>query len=149
MGTRTSPTDLTEAQWQLLQPLLPKPKWRPGGPGRPPVDRRRVVNALLYVNKTGCQWRLLPKTYGHWNTVYQYFSAWSRAGGWARRHAQARTRQGRAVQPAAGGVDSQSVKMAAQAGAKGYDGGKAVNGRLAPPAGRHPGVDSGRGGDGG
>lgn len=133
MGTRTYPTDLTEAQWQLLQPLLPRPKKQPGGPGRPPVDRRRVVNAILYVNKTGCQWRMLPKAYGHWNTVYHYFSAWSRAEVWARvlarLHGQERTRQGRAVQPSAGCVDSQSVKMAAQAGSKGYDGGKGVNGR--------------------
>lgn len=133
MGTPTYPTDLTEAQWQLLQPHLPRPKKQPGGAGRPPADRRAVVNAILYVNKTGCQWRMLPKAYGNWNTVYHYFNAWSRTGVWAqvlaRLHGRARTRQGRAAEPSAGCVDSQSVRMASQAGTKGYDGGKGVNGR--------------------
>lgn len=75
MGTQARyPTDLTEAQWQLLSPLLPKPNKRPGGPGRLPVDLRDVVNGILHVNKTGCQWCLVPKAYGPWNTVYHYFN---------------------------------------------------------------------------
>jgi transposase len=55
-----SPTDVSDAQWEILQLLLPKPKWRPGGPGRKPLDLRRVLNGLFYVNKTGCQWRMMP-----------------------------------------------------------------------------------------
>ena len=55
------PTDLSDAQWELLQSLLPERKWRPGGPGRPPCDVRRIVNGILYINKTGCQWRLVPR----------------------------------------------------------------------------------------
>jgi hypothetical protein len=65
-----SPTDLTDRQWQRIAPLLPHPRqWEVGG-GRPPCDRRSMVNGILYVNKTGCQWRMLPKDYGHWNTVF-------------------------------------------------------------------------------
>ena len=63
------PTNLTDAQWQRLQPLLPPRKWRPGGPGRPPCDRRQVINGIIYLTKTGCQWELLPKTFGCWQTV--------------------------------------------------------------------------------
>ena len=63
-------TDLTDEQWEVLHPLLPVRQWHPGGPGRPPRDRRRVINGIVYVNKTGCQWRMLPKDFGHWETVY-------------------------------------------------------------------------------
>jgi putative transposase len=59
------PTDLTDAQWQLIEPLLPTQQWQPGGRGRPPVDRRRVINGIFYLKKTGCQWRMLPKDFGH------------------------------------------------------------------------------------
>src|SRR5881227_2977403 len=78
------PTDVTDAQWAVLHPLLPAPQWRPGGPGRPPCDRRRVINGIVYVNKTGCQWRMLPKDFGHWETVYGYFRRWRREGVWQR-----------------------------------------------------------------
>ena len=76
------PTDLTDPQWEILQPLLPPPKWRRGGPGRPPCSRRRVINGILYVTKTGCQWCMLPPSFGRWKTVYGYFNTWSRAGVW-------------------------------------------------------------------
>ena len=75
------PTDLTEAQWQILYPLLPPRTWRAGRPGRPPCSRRQVINGILYVTKTGCQWRLLPPEFGQWKTVYGYFNTWSREGG--------------------------------------------------------------------
>ncbi|HJY82358.1 MAG TPA: transposase [Candidatus Binatia bacterium] len=63
-------TDLTEGQWQLLLALLPARKWRPGGPGRPPSDRRCVLKGILYLLKTGCQWRMLPREFGKWSTIY-------------------------------------------------------------------------------
>lgn len=58
------PTNLSDEQWELLEPFLPKPKWRPGGPGRKPMDLRSVLNGIFYVNKTGCQWYLLPREFG-------------------------------------------------------------------------------------
>jgi putative transposase len=60
-------------------PLLPAPKKQPGGSGRP---LREVLNGIFYVNRTGCPWRYLPKTFGHWNTVYTYFNRWSKADIW-------------------------------------------------------------------
>ena len=63
------PTDLSDEPWELLQSLLPGRTWRPGGPGRPPCHVRRMLNGILYVNKTGCQWRLVPKEFGHWSTI--------------------------------------------------------------------------------
>lgn len=67
--TRYYPTDLTEEQWVLLVSLLPGRRWRPGGPGRPPYDLRCVINGILYLLKTGCQWRMLPWEFGKWNTI--------------------------------------------------------------------------------
>ena len=76
------PTDLTDTQYELLRLVLPEPKWRPRGPGRPPKDLRIVINGILYLNKTGCQWRMLPQGFGKWKTVYGYFNTWSRNGIW-------------------------------------------------------------------
>ena len=127
------PTDLTDSQWHVLSPLLPPGKWRAGGPGRPPHDQRMVINGILYLTKTGCQWEWLPKTFGCWQTVYGYFNRWSRTGVWqqvmdelTRRERQ---RQGRKATPSAGCVDAQSVKTATQGTTKGYDAGKQVHGR--------------------
>ena len=111
-------TDLTEAQWALLYPLLPARKWRPGGPGRPPCDRRRVINGILYLLKTGCQWRMGPGEFGKWSTLYAYFKRWRRTGVWARLMAALRRlerqRQGRHPEPSAGSIDSQSIRTATQ-----------------------------------
>src|SRR5262245_27508562 len=77
-------TDVTDEQGEVLSPLLLAQQARPGGPGRPPRERRRVINGLLYVNKTGCQWRLRPKDCGPWETVDGYFRRWRREGVWQR-----------------------------------------------------------------
>ena len=134
MSTRTQyPTDLTDAQWQLIHPMLPPRKWRRGGPGRPPCDVRRVIDGIIYVTKTGCQWDMLPPTFGCWKTVYGYFNDWSRNEIWQSMMEtltqQERQRQGRPKSPSAGSVDSQSIKTSTQGAAKGYDAGKQITGR--------------------
>jgi len=134
MNTRRYyPTDLTEAQWALLDALLPARKWRPGGPGRPPCDLRQVLNGIWYLLKTGCQWRMLPREFGKWPTVYGYFKRWRETGVWAKVMAtlrqRVRRRQGRQGEPSAGSVDSQSIKTATQPAEVGFDGGKQVKGR--------------------
>lgn len=127
------PTDLSEEQWEVLEPLLPKPTWRPGGPGRPPYEPRRVLNGIFYVNKTGCQWRMMPKDIGNGHTIYGYFRRWRRAGVWARLMETLRQweRQcrGRLPEPSAGCADSQSIKTATQGKDVGFDRNKKVKGR--------------------
>lgn len=130
---RYYPTDLSEEQWELLVSLLPACKWRPGGPGRPPCDVRRVRNGILYLLKTGCQWRMLPREFGNWSTVYAYCKRWRRAGVWAdlmeALRQRERRRLGRQSEPSAGSVDSQSIKTATQGQEVGFDGGKKIKGR--------------------
>lgn len=127
------PTDVSDAHWDLLQLLLPQPKWQPGGPGRKPLELRRVVNGIFYVHKTGCQWRMLPRDLGNGSTIYGYFRRWRRAGLWASllatlRHWE-RQGQGRLPEPSAGCADSQRIKTATQGTDIGVDGNKRVKGR--------------------
>ena len=126
-------TELTDEPWEVLSPLLPAPQWRPGGPGRPPCDRRRVINGMVYVNKTGCQWRMLPKDFGPWETVYGYCRRWRRAGGWPRVMTELRQVErrghGRLAEPSAGAMDSQSVKTATQNQDVGFDRHQRIKGR--------------------
>jgi putative transposase len=127
------PTDVTEGPWELLQPVLPERTWRSGGPGRPPCDMRRMLNGILYLNKTGCQWRLVPKEFGHWSTIYSYFKRWRRDGVWARvmevLRQEERRYLGRPPEPSAGSIDSQSIKTATQSEDIGFDGNKKIKGR--------------------
>jgi putative transposase len=77
------PTDVSAEQWDVLQRLLPKPTWPPGGPGRKPMDLRRVLNGICYGNKTGCQGRMRPQNLGNGPALYGYFRRWRREGIWA------------------------------------------------------------------
>ncbi|MGI8761047.1 MAG: IS5 family transposase [Jatrophihabitantaceae bacterium] len=126
------PSDLTDAQWALIEPLLPP--MRRGG-RREKHDRRRIVDAILYVVRTGCSWRQLPHDFPPWGTVFWYFKQW-RADGTVnaihdRLRAAVRDAAGRDPMASAGIVDAQSVKGADTVGAasRGFDAGKKTNGR--------------------
>jgi putative transposase len=113
----TYPTDLTDAQWKRVAMLFPKKPQR----GRPrEVSYREILNAILYLLRTGCAWRLLPHDFPHWKTVYTYFRLWRLEGLWERIHDRLRdsTRQeaGRKRSPSAAILDSQSVKTTEKGG---------------------------------
>ncbi|MFI7223850.1 IS5 family transposase [Nonomuraea angiospora] len=126
------PSDLTDDQWELIEPLLPASNTG-GRPEKHP--RREIVNAILYVVRSGCPWRYLPTDLPPWQTVYWYFQQWEQTGVTDRLLAElrikARHQAGRDDEPSAGVIDSQSVKGADTVGrdSRGYDAGKKVNGR--------------------
>lgn len=123
------PSDLTDTEWKILQPLLPPRHKR----GRPPTDRRRVLDAIRYVLRSGCAWRMLPHSFGPWSTVYDIYRRWVKSGLWKKLHDRLRDKvrraDGRTPQPTAAVLDSQSVKVGDQGGPCGYDAGKKVSGR--------------------
>lgn len=136
--SNTYPSDLTDAQWEILKPLVPPD--RSGGRPRQ-VNIRRVIDAILYINRTGCQWRMLPHDFPSWRLVYYYFSTWRDAKLWAKIHdallAPTRRRAGRENDtPSAGSIDSSTAK-ATEGASRGYDGGKQTKGRK-----RHKIVDT-------
>lgn len=127
----TYATDLTYAQWQLIEPLLPPPDTS-GAPRT--TNLRHAVNAMLYRTKTGCQWKMLPKDFGiPWKTVYNWHEAFARRGTWERIQWELATKvrvgDGREPEPSLLSVDSQTVKSAETVPDAGFDGGKRVRGR--------------------
>jgi len=110
--TRTSyPSDLTDDQWAIIEPLIPPAE--PGGRSRD-VDMREVVNAILYLNRSGCSWRMLPHEFPPWGTVHYYYRRFRLDGSWQLIHdklrEKVRRKAGNKPTPSAAIIDSQSVK---------------------------------------
>ena len=111
------PSDISDREWEIIEPLLPKSKLR----GRKrDTDLREVVNAIFYLLEEGCQWRALPHDLPHWSTVRTYFDKWNKNRVWYQINRllreELRQKEGREKQPSAGSIDSQSVKTTGKRG---------------------------------
>jgi len=136
LDRKAYPSDLTDEQWVLLEPLVPALSPQAAYHVH---ARREIVNAILYVLRSGCPWRLLPHEFPAWGTVYSYFRRWQREEVWDQilrtLRMQVRRKQGRDEEPSASIIDSQSIKTSAVRGPeKGFDMGKKNLGAQAPRA---------------